>query len=185
MTDSANTEKKTKPRGGVQPSRQAAKSKIAVQMRRKKIIKALADGKTLKEAGIIGGLNPNNAESQVCKTLKNPQIQNALLIAMDKHGVSDDCIAERLYALLNGKKVIAANVFAPGSGTELADANSMTKDFVEVDDNVAIAKGIELACKIKGQFAADKHDVNLKRPINVIIRRFCDDEDSPEGEGAT
>lgn len=102
---------------------------------------------------------------------------------MEKHGVSDDCIAERLRVLIYGKKVISANVFVPGSGTDLADAGSMTKDFIEVDDNQAIAKGIEIACKLKGAFAAEKKDVNIKRPLTVVIRRFSDEDAAPPVSG--
>ena len=86
MTDKANTEKKTKPRGGIQPRKQASKSKIAVKMRRKKIIKAILDGKTQQEAGIIAGFKPENAGKQVQQTLANPTIMNALVSAMEKHG---------------------------------------------------------------------------------------------------
>lgn len=186
MNSPADEKKKEpKPRGGVQPKTQAPKNKAAVKMRRKKIIKAVAEGKTLQEAGIIAGLAPKSAESQVCKTLKNPQVQNALVSEMEKIGLGDACIAERLHTLIHGKKVISAVILAPGSDTDPADAGSMTKDFIEVDDNQAIAKGIELACKIKGQFAADKHDVNIKRPLTVVIRKFSDDDEpSPGGPTA-
>jgi len=165
-------------RGGVQPKTQASKSKPAVALRRKKIIKAIMEGKTQQEAGIIAGFSPKTAAQQVGKTLSNPTIQNALVSAMGKRGISDDCIAERLHALLYGKKVIAANVFVPGSGTDLADAGSMTKDFVEVDDNVAIGKGLEIACKIKGVFS-EKREVDLKRPLTILVRRFCAEDDAP------
>ena len=179
MTDNGTTkEKPAKPRGGVQPKTQASKSKIAVKMRRKKIIKAILDGKTQQEAGIIGGFKPENAGSQVAKTLQNPLIMNALVSAMEKRGISDDCIAERLHALLYGTKVISANIFAPGSGTDLADAGSMTKDFVEVADNVAIGKGLEIACKIKGVFS-EKREHEIKRPLTILVRRFCADDDAP------
>ena len=188
MTDSTNIEKKTKPRGGIQPRKQAPKGKLAVKMRRKKIIAALVEGKTLKEAGIIGGLSPKTAATQVCATLQNPTIQNALVNAMEKHGVSDDYIAQKLRALLDGTKVIAANVFVPGSVTDLADAGSMTKDFVEVPDNVALARGIEIACKLKGVFS-EKREHEIKRPLTILVRRFCADDDAPPvsvaGEGAT
>lgn len=168
-----------------QPKHQASKTKAAVRMRRKKIIKALADGKSEQEAGIIAGFKPENAGVQVSQTLRNPIVQNALIAEMEKAGVSDAVLAERLHSLLFGTKVIAANIFAggspvPGGGPDLADANSMTRDFVEVPDNVALAKGIEIACKIKGQFT-EKHEVDLKRPVTVIIRKFCSPVDPSAG----
>jgi len=181
--DSPQPKPKRAIRGGVQPKHHAQKGKVAVAMRRKKIIKALAEGKTLKEAGIIGGLSEKTAATQVFQNLQKPTMMNALVSAMEKRGITDDCLSERLHTLLYGKKVIAANVFAPGSSTDLADAGSMTKDFVEVDDNVAIAKGIELACKIKGQFV-DKHEVDMKAPIRVVIRKFCSRGEKPDGPGS-
>ena len=153
-------------------------------MRRKKIIRAIIEGKTLKEAGIIGGFKPENADDQVRQTLRNPTILNALAAAMEKDGISDAYLAQKLRELIEGTKVISANVFAPGSTTDLADAGGMTRDFVEVPDNVALGKGLEIACKIKGHFAPDKHDVNLKRPLTVVIRRFSDEDDAATG-GAT
>jgi hypothetical protein len=186
MTDSSNTEKKSKPRGGIQPRKQASKSKIAVRMRRKKIIKAILDGKTQQEAGIIAGFKPEHAYSQVSKTLQNPIVQNALIHEMEKMGMTDDYLAAHLRQLIEGTKIISANIIVTGS-SDLADAGSMTRDFIEVPDNQALAKGLELACKLKGAFAAEKHNVNVKRPLTVVIRRFSDEPITPpvSGEGAT
>lgn len=195
-TEQAAEKPKRTKRPQIQPKTQAPKSKLAVKMRRKKIIKALAEGKTQQEAGIIAGLSPKTAGQQVQKTLSNPIIANALIAEMEKAGVTDELLAERLHTLLFGTKVISANIFAPGSpipggGPDLADANGMTKDFVEVPDNVALAKGIEIACKIKGQFT-EKHEHDIKQPITVIIRKFCSPTDpaagvdqSPEGGAKT
>lgn len=184
-SDAANPTPKRSKRPQNQPKHQAAKSKAAVKMRRKKIIKALAEGKTQQEAGIIAGLSPKTAAAQVNQTLKNPIIQNALVAEMEKAGVTDALLAERLHTLLHGTKVIAANIFAPGSpipggGPDLADANGMTRDFVEVPDNVALAKGIEIACKIKGQFT-EKHEHEIKQPITVVVRKFCSPTDPSAG----
>ena len=182
MTDSADP-KPTKPRGGVQPKKQAPKGKLAVKMRRKKIIAALVEGKTLKEAGIIGGLSPKTAATQVCATLQNPIVQNALIHEMEKMGMTDDYLAAHLRQLIEGTKIISANIIVTG-GSDLADGGSMTRDFIEVPDNQALAKGLELACKLKGAFAAEKRDLNLKRPLTVVIRRFSDEPVGDAGGAA-
>jgi phage terminase small subunit len=179
MTSLADTENKTpKPRGGVQPKKQAPKGKLAVKMRRKKIIAALVEGKTLKEAGIIGGLSPKTAATQVCATLQNPTVQNALKAEMEKIGMDDDFLAMHLKLLIEGKKLI------PTRGK--SEDGVIVNKYIEVPDNQALARGLELAYKVKGAFAAKKHDVNVKRPLMVVIRRFSEDAppDSPTG-GAT
>jgi hypothetical protein len=168
----AESKHKPKNSGGLQPKKQASKSKIAVKMRRYQIIRDVLNGKGHAQAGIDSGLSPKTAGQQVTEILKHPEVQNALITAMGKIGITDDCIAERLHALLFATKVISANVFAPGSGTDLADAGSITKDFVEIPDNVALAKGIEIACKIKGQYT-DKHEIDIKQPTTIIIKKFC------------
>jgi phage terminase small subunit len=172
-----NETKPAKPRGGVQPKKQAAKNKAAVKMRRKKVIKAVLEGKTLQQAGIIAGYAPQAAYQQAAKTLQNPTIASKLLAEMEKNGMDDAYLSVKLRALIEGTKVIAANIFT-GSGPDLADANSMTKDFVEVPDNVALGKGLEIACKIKGVFS-EKREVDIKRPLTILVRRFCAEDDPP------
>jgi hypothetical protein len=184
MTESADNIKKTpRPRGGVQPKHQAAKSKIAVKMRRKKIIKDILAGKSLQESGIAAGFSPKTAAQQVSQTLRNPLVQDALLAAMEKIGMDDAYQADHHKQLIEATKVIAANVFVPGSSTDLADAGSMTKDFVEVPDFQSKAKGLEMLYKLRGKFAAEKHDVNVKRPLTVVIRRFSDEDAAPPVSG--
>jgi hypothetical protein len=174
-----------KPRrdGGAQPRKQASKSRAVVKMRRKQIIKDILAGKTQQEAGIAAGLSPKSARSQVSQIIANPNVRDALIAAMERAGMSDDYIAAQHRQLIEGTKVISATVIAPGSGADLKDANSMTKDFIEVPDLAAKAKGIEMAYKLRGGFT-EKHEVDVKRHVTVVIRSFCPEEDSPT-EGAS
>ena len=152
-------------------------------MRRKKIIHAILDGKTVKEAGIIGGFSPRTAETQASATLSNPKVQDALLAALEKRGLTDEYAADHHRQLIEGTKVISAVIIAPGSQTDLADAGSMTKDFVEVPDFQAKAKGLEMLYKLRGKFT-EKHEVDVKQPVSIIIRKFCTREQPPK-DGAT
>jgi hypothetical protein len=102
---------------------------------------------------------------------------------MERLGMGDSYLAEQHKALIEGTKVISANIIALGSGSDLADAGSMTKDFIEVPDNIARAKGLEIIYKLTGRFT-EKHEVDVKRPVNVIIRKFCS-RGTPPTEGAT
>jgi hypothetical protein len=134
----------------------------------------------LKQDGIDAGLSPKTADSQVSKILREPQVKNALFAAMEKLGMDDAYLAAHLRQLIEGTKIISANIIV-NSGSNLADAGSMTRDFIEVPDNVALGKGLELAYKLKGAFT-DKHEVDVKRPITVVIRKFCS-RTEPDGAG--
>ena len=179
MTTQSPTTETTPKRKQVQPRHHAPKGRLAVALRRKKIIKAVLEGRSATQAGIDSGLSPKTAAAQVTAILKEPETQLTLRASMEKLGMTDDYLAEHLRRLIEGKKVISANIIVTGGGSDLADAGSMTRDFIEVPDNQALAKGLELACKLKGAFAAEKHDVNMKRPLTVLIRRFSDDADQP------
>jgi isocitrate lyase len=139
-----------------QPKHHAAKSKTAVQARRKKIIKALISGKTQQQAGVDAGLNPKNACSQVTNILKEPQTQATFRALLDKY-IPDDELAAKYKELSNAKKVISAMVIGDGG---MKDANSMTRDFVEVDDCAVQLKCVDSVSKLKG-YLTEKHDVNL------------------------
>jgi len=182
MTDPADP-KPAKPRGGVQPKHHAPKTRAAAKARRKQIIRDVAAGKPLQQAGIDAGLSPTSAASQVSRIVREPQTQDALLAALEKRGLTDDYAADHHRQLIEAMKVISANVFAPGSSTELADAHSMTKDFVEVPDFQAKAKGLEMLYKLRGKFT-EKHEHDIKQPVSIIIRKFCTREKPPAGGAA-
>lgn len=163
-SDEATTAQiKTKPKrdGGIQPRKQASKSRAVVKMRRKQIIKDILAGKTHQESGIAAGFSPKTAAQQVSQTLRNPIVQNALLAEMQKLGMDDEYLALHHKLLIEGKK----HIYARG-------ADSETGPYLEVADNQARAKGLELIYKLKGAFI-DKHELNIKPPITVIIRKFC------------
>lgn len=152
----------------VQPKTHAAKSKEAVKRRRKTIIKALAEGKTNKEAGIIAGLSPKTAPAQVTAILKEPETQNSFKALLDKY-VPDEVLGEKYKSLLESKKCISAMVVSP-SGEGMKDANSMSKDFIEVDDCAVQLKAADSIAKLKGHMI-EKHSVGVEG-IESILRRL-------------
>jgi hypothetical protein len=131
-----------------QPKTQAAKGKKVVEARRKKILKALAEGKTQKQAGIEAGLSPKTAESQVSKTLKDPKVKQCFAALLDKV-VSDERLANKYSDLLDATKVISCNIIAK-DGEGMADANSMTRDFVDVPDCATQLRTADSIAKLKG-----------------------------------
>jgi len=115
-----------------QPLHHTGKSKAVAKARRKKIIKAIIEGKTQQQAGVEAGLNPNTAYSQVSRILKEPQVQRTFNAFLDA-AIPDSDLSAKYKTLLNSKKVISAMVIAP-AGDGMKDAGSMTRDFIEVDD---------------------------------------------------
>jgi hypothetical protein len=147
-----------------QPKTHAAKSHAQSELRRKKIVKAILEGKSAVTAGIDSGLSPKTASSQVSGILKEPKTQDALRIAMEKLGLDDDFFARKHVELMNIKRYLPARGTDPGSGA--------APGYIEVPDGVALAKGLDIAHKLSGRYV-DKHEHEIKRPLQIIIRKFC------------
>jgi hypothetical protein len=147
--------------GGVQPRKQANKARAVVKMRREEIIKGVLAGKTHQECGIAAGFSQKTAAQQVSQTLRNPIVQNALVAAMEKLGMDDEYLALHHKLLIEGKKHIPAR----GSDNE-------TGLYIEIPDNQARAKGLDLAYRLMGKYS-DRAEVELKQPVTVVIRKFC------------
>ena len=95
---------------------------------------------------------------------------------MERRGMGDDYLAEHHRMLIEGTKVISANIIVPGGGTDLKDAGSMTKDFIEVPDFQAKAKGLDMFYRLLGLYK-DKQEIDLKQPITFITKDFYMDQD--------
>ena len=151
-------EKKPKKKQN-QPKHHANKSKSACKLRRKKIIKALAEGKTNQQAGVEAGLSPKTAADQVSQIISEPKTRSEFQKLLDD-AVPDSELATKYKALLESKKCISAMVVA-SSGEGMKDANSMTRDFVEVDDCAVQLKAADSISKLKGHL--------VEKPTNIVI----------------
>lgn len=149
-----------------QPKKHAGKTKAIVQARRKKIIRAITEGKTQKEAGVEAGLNPKNAESQVCNILKEPQVKRTFLEILNET-IPDDFHSNVYREGMEANKVISANVIAP-NGEGMADDHSMTKDFIEVPDHPTRIKAADSVSKLKG-LIVDKSQHGLDERVLSIL----------------
>ena len=163
MTTENDTPKPTKRKQN-QPKTQASKAKPAVKLRRAKIVKAILAGKTLQETGIIAGFKPENAGSQVAKTLLKAPIQDALMAAFEKLGLDDAGLAKEHYALMQGKR------YVPARGDE--KGSKEVPGYIAMPDLQAKAKAVEMLYKLKGKFV-DKHEVDMKQPVKIVIKKFC------------
>lgn len=150
----------------VQPKRHAGKSKAVVKARREKIIKAIAAGKTQQEAGVEAGLSPKSARQQAGEILSEPCVKKSFLELLHE-AVPNDMQTNKYRELLGATKVISANVISP-SGEGMKDANSMTKDFIDVPDYAVQLKANDSISKLKG-YVVDKSQHGLDERVLSIL----------------
>jgi hypothetical protein len=149
-----------------QPKHHIGKSKAVVKARREKIIKAVLNGKTQRQAGIEAGLKPENIESQVCRILKEPQV-NKTFQELLNDTIPDDRQANKYLECLDATKVISANMIAP-NGEGMKGANSVTKDFIEVPDYAVQLKANDSISKLKG-YVVDKSQHGLDDRVLSVL----------------
>jgi hypothetical protein len=144
-----------------QPKTHASKTKQAVELRRKKIINEIINGKTYGEAGASAGLSPKTAASQVNLILRKPEFRQLL-----NEAVPDDYQTQKYREILDATKVISANIIAK-NGEGMADAHSMTKDFIDVPDYPTQLRANDSISKLKG-YLEDKPAVSGPVTISVV-----------------
>lgn len=113
----------------------------------KRYIRERAKGKSIRKAAAAAKVAPATA----MRAEYDPRIRSAMAKALERVGCTEDKIAEVVKRNLDAQKVISANIIAK-SGEGMADAHSMTKDFVEVPDGPTQLKAAELAGKFRGDF---------------------------------
>lgn len=86
---------------------------------------------------------------------------------MEKQGITDERIMKVLDEGLQADKVISAMVISL-NGEGMKDANSMTKDFVEVPDHPTRHKFFDSACKLKSLYPNEKLEVEHTGLIEVF-----------------
>ena len=141
-------------------------NKKKLNIRERKFIKAVVSGETPTEAMRIAGYKETTArfKSGAKLTKVMPTIQQL----MEKRGLTDDYLLQVAEEGLKATKVISANIIAK-SGESMADANSMTKDFIDVEDYAVRHKYLETSLKVKGHMK-EKVDLNLSGTITVKVK---------------
>lgn len=139
------------------------KKERKLSLRERRLIKNLMNPaiKTKREAGIKAGYKKNAVSVTVSDKLNKPNFMSALHIALEKAGLTDNKLADKFKELLEAKKVISANVIN-SSGDGLKDANSMTKDFIDVPDNDIQLRTATVISKLKGHFMKVESGLNLE-----------------------
>ena len=133
------------------------KNRAAVAERRKRLIKLLGEGKTEEEAGLAVGFSPNGVRGQVSKIVNSPQVMSEFQRILEKK-LPDDKLADKFVALTESEKIVSATIIHHGG---LGEANSMTKDFIEVDDCPTQLKAAETIARMKGHLSDKIADVSF------------------------
>jgi hypothetical protein len=140
-------------------------------LREQRLIKALPHAKSISDAMRKAGY----AESLINSGSRDEILHKPTVIeCMEKHGLTDDLCMKTHMEGMKATKVISAMVIRgkPDSIADekdgMADAHSMTKDFVEVDDFAVRHKYLETAYKLKGHLK-DKEPLELKGDIRVVF----------------
>lgn len=141
--------------------RDEKKTREYTSLKREKLIKNLLSGKfkTLKAAMLDAGYSENTADDQAARLVGSSRVCTAMQEAMAKDGVNENRLTKIISQGLDATKVISAMVVAP-SGDGMKDANSMTKDFIEVPDFLARHKFLETALELRGDYPDKKLDIN-------------------------
>jgi len=137
----------------------ASASSPKLTMRERKFIAGLAAGKTQKQAAIDAGYSQKSADCLAYQTLQKATVQTAFQKILEKQGITDEKLGEVLAEGLDATKVIACNVIAPNA-EGMKDANSMTKDFIDVPDFIARHKFLDTALKLKRHYPAEQVEVD-------------------------
>lgn len=149
-------------------------------LKQRKLIKARAEGKTLQQAGEIAGFSPKSAEVQACMEMKKPEVSEAWERLLNRI-CPDDLLANTYLDCIQATKVISANVIAP-NGEGMADAHSMTKDFIDVPDFPTRLKASDSVAKLKGYLIERvQHDAS-EAVMAAVAQRMSGGEADPRSE---
>lgn len=141
------------------PKKRMSDNRAVVKYRRRQVLQAICDGKTHEEAGLLAGYSPRSAKSQVDNLMCRPDIQLQFRALLNK-SITDNRLVDKYDQLLDATKVISANVINM-NGDGMADANSMTKDFIEVPDYPTQLKSADSISKLKGHMV-DANQTNVQ-----------------------
>ena len=141
-----------------------------LNLREKRLIKAIPKSKTMSEAMRTAGY----AESYInCGHRKEITQKPTIIEIMEKHGLTDDfCMKTHLDGMKATKVISATVIYKSKDGIAdqengMADAHSMTKDFIDVEDYPTRHKYLETAYNLKG-YLKTKLDVEHSGVVQII-----------------
>jgi hypothetical protein len=146
-----------------------AKPKKKLSIREKRFIKALIKGEPPTTAMKTAGYTEYTANCKAGKKVRESKIQETLQELMIKNGLDDNQIMNSLTEGLKATKVISATIMAK-NGEGMKDADSMSKDFIDVEDYAVRHKYLETELKLKGHLT-EKIDLSGSVSIEIVSYR--------------
>jgi len=138
--------------------------KRPLNIRERKFVKSIIEGKSAAQAMRDAGYSERMAKS--CASEKLVKTSETIQQLMEKKGLTDDYLLQGLLEGTKATKNISCIVIAP-NGEGQKDANSTTRDFVEVDDFPTRHKYLETGFKLKGHLR-DKLDISGDIIVEVV-----------------
>jgi hypothetical protein len=133
----------------------------------RKTIKGILKGKSVDRSMREAGFSPNTARGK--NAVKAKELAPTIQALMEKRGLTDDRLLDVLDDGLKANKVISCNVIAINK-EGMKDADSMTKDFVDVEDHPTRHKFLDTALKLKKHL--DNKDDDKNQVITVVLNRW-------------
>jgi DNA-binding CsgD family transcriptional regulator len=122
-------------------------------LKERKLIKGIVAGKSQTQSAVDAGYSVRSAAALATHTLKKVNVRNALLAAMQKAGITDEALADKM--------------------REGMDAQT-DKDR---PDHAIRHRFLETALKVRGDFAPEKHLVGMTTLAEWLAR-----EEARDGE---
>jgi hypothetical protein len=138
--------------------------KLSIKQR-KFLDKYLETGNMAEAAEYAGSKGKNSHNLHAAGRVLWDSLGLTISELMEEKGLSDEKLMRTLEDGLNATKVISCNVVALDK-EGMKDADSMTKDFVDVDDFPTRHKYLETALKLKGHLKDKKDD---QAGVTIII----------------
>ena len=134
----------------------AATKERKLSLRERKFIKYLSQGHTQKDAALKAGYSAKHIESFASHKIKETQVAKAFTQILIDQGVTDEKLGIIISQGIEANKVISCNVIVEEG---MKDANSMTKDFIDVPDWIARHKFVDTALKLSSKYPAEKKEI--------------------------
>jgi hypothetical protein len=157
--------------------RKKKKLRRDLTIREKRLLKYLATASSISEAMRLAGYAATTISSGTArrKTLENPRI----IEEMNRMGMNDTFCLKYLKDGFEANKVISAVIM---SKEAMKDADSMTKDFIEVPDFDCRHKYLTTALKLRGYLHDKKEEEEQGRDIKIQINYFSGKPDGKPEE---
>ena len=134
------------------------------ELKKKKLCKAVIEsGGNLTQAAKKLGITQQSVSKQIHK----PAVQQTIIAILNKAGATDNKIATKLVKLMDAKKLQACDVYVKEGEDGKYEINENSNDFIEVDDNQAQLKAIELLLKTKRHLDSDVPIPTPQVQVNV------------------